>query len=387
MDHKFKKQRADHLIVIQPSSLCNLNCNYCYVPDRLDPTKMSEVIHRDVLKKLSVSPIIRKNLEFLWHCGEPLTVGIDFYERHNQFVSEYFQGNFNVLNHIQTNAVLINDEWAQFFKEYNYMVTVSVDGPAHIHDANRVNWKGKPSHQMVMKGLSILDKYDIPYAAIAVVSEHSLDYPNEIFDFFTSNNFKGVALNAEKMEGANTISSLFGKEQLQPIQKYKHFIKQIYKRWNSYESPFVVREFQGLLSSFVYKMKHPKSTTYNSLIDPFANITISKTGEVFTFSPEFASGTDDSTNYFSLGNIKNVDTFDEFQDSNKFKYLYQDIMLGVKNCAETCMYFDFCGGGCPSAKFYENKSLASTSTNQCLTQKKIIFETVLNEQSKSKVMV
>lgn len=125
------------LIIIQPTSFCNLNCRYCYVPFRQDHNFMSDEVLDSAIKLSLESPFLQNEVEFLYHAGEPLTVGIDFYKKAMQFIERYNSKNINVINNIQTNGVLLNDKWCTFLKDYHFKVGISIDGPEFLHDKNR----------------------------------------------------------------------------------------------------------------------------------------------------------------------------------------------------------------------------------------------------------
>ena len=123
------------LFVLQPTSFCNLNCRYCYVPDRLNKDKMtSEVLEASI--RCLFAEKVSGHVQFLYHAGEPLFVGIDFYKLALQLVDKYKSPNVSVKHSIQTNGVLIDESWAKFFLENDFSIGVSIDGPKFLHDAN-----------------------------------------------------------------------------------------------------------------------------------------------------------------------------------------------------------------------------------------------------------
>jgi uncharacterized protein len=146
----------------------------------------------------------------VWHGGEPLTLGVKYYRQCLEDLCEISKNRgFDLPTGIQTNAVLIDQDWIDLFKEFNVQVGVSVDGPNWLHDQRRLHRNGKASHLEVERGIELLRKADIQFSVISVLSATSLDYPDEIFDYFrTLPTNKGFAFNIDENDGANTNSSI-----------------------------------------------------------------------------------------------------------------------------------------------------------------------------------
>lgn len=182
------------LIVLQPTSLCNLNCQYCYVPGRKDSTRMSEQTLENVIAKVLRSSIVDENVEFLWHAGEPLTVGIDFYKKVMTYIQKHNNQDRRIRNRLQTNGTLLTPDWCEFLLENDFQIGISIDGPAMLHNRNRIDWSGKGSHHLVMRGLKLLKEYGLSFGGLCVLTRESLNYPREIFNFFTPMVFNRLGL-------------------------------------------------------------------------------------------------------------------------------------------------------------------------------------------------
>lgn len=125
------------LLVLQPTSLCNLDCSYCYVPDRRSGTIMSRETLEATLRLFLTSALVGNALTILWHAGEPLAAGLGFYREAARLIRACNTRAIGVIQSIQTNATLLNQEWGSFFRDEGFDVGVSVDGPAHVHDFHR----------------------------------------------------------------------------------------------------------------------------------------------------------------------------------------------------------------------------------------------------------
>ncbi len=233
------------LIVIQPTPFCNLDCDYCYLPDRRSKHRLSLDLIEPIFKNLFQSQFIGQEFTVVWHAGEPLTMPISFYE--SAFdkidrVDREFNSNHCLISHaFQTNGTLINQAWCDLIKKYRIKVGVSLDGPALIHDAHRTTRKGLGTHASTMRGISLLQANQIDFSVIAVLTNNSLNFPEEIFNFFMEHQIRNVGFNIDETEGANESSSL-GKDDAE--ERYRAFMKRLYELAKSTNGYLRVREFE-----------------------------------------------------------------------------------------------------------------------------------------------
>ncbi len=176
-------------VMLKPAgSLCNLRCKYCYYLEKnaLYTEQKNHVISDEMLDKF-----IREYIEaqtspdvlFCWHGGETLMRPISFYRRAIELQRKYARGR-RIDNTIQTNATMLTDEWCEFFRENNFLVGVSIDGPQDFHDEYRRTATGKPTFHKVMQGIRLLNKHNVEWNALAVVNDFNADYPLEFYNFF-----------------------------------------------------------------------------------------------------------------------------------------------------------------------------------------------------------
>lgn len=176
-------------VMLKPAgSLCNLRCKYCYYLEKnaLYTEQKNHVISDEMLDKF-----IREYIEaqtspdvlFCWHGGETLMRPISFYRRAIELQRKYACGR-RIDNTIQTNATMLTDEWCEFFRENNFLVGVSIDGPQEFHDEYRRTATGKPTFHKVMQGIRLLNKHNVEWNALAVVNDFNADYPLEFYNFF-----------------------------------------------------------------------------------------------------------------------------------------------------------------------------------------------------------
>ena len=117
------------LLILQPTPFCNLNCSYCYLPDRKDTRRMSEATLDEALRAVFASGLVAEDFTVVWHAGEPLVMPVEFYARARELTRTYGADRVRVRHSFQTNATLIDDAWCRFFALPDVAVGVSVDGP------------------------------------------------------------------------------------------------------------------------------------------------------------------------------------------------------------------------------------------------------------------
>ena len=178
-------------VMLKPAgALCNLACDYCYY---LEKSKLYQDNPRHVMSDALLEKFIQEYIGaqtmpqvlFTWHGGETLMRPLAFYQKALELQRKYARGR-TIENCIQTNGTMLTDEWCRFFKENNWLVGISIDGPQEFHDEYRKNKQGRPSFVKVMHGIELLNKHGVEWNAMAVVNDFNADYPLEFYRFFKS---------------------------------------------------------------------------------------------------------------------------------------------------------------------------------------------------------
>lgn len=169
---------------------CNLRCSYCYYLEKsvLAGSRRGPAMSPEVLERFIKSYIEAQTgpaVQFMWHGGEAMMPGLDFYRRVVELQNHYAGGR-RIDNSIQTNGTLLTDEWCRFLKENGWLVGVSIDGPKDVHDRFRTDASGRGSFDRVMEGIHLMQAHGVEWNALAVVNSLNVGRPEEFYDFFKS---------------------------------------------------------------------------------------------------------------------------------------------------------------------------------------------------------
>lgn len=168
--------------------ICNLDCVYCYYLEkrRLYPQARSFRMTDRVLEAFISQYIETQDtpvINFLWQGGEPTLVGLDFFRRAVALQSRYCPPGKQVTNALQTNGVLLDDAWCEFLRKNDFLVGLSIDGPQELHDCNRVDRRGRPTFDRVLRGLKLLRKHGVEFNTLTVVSRDNARHPRDVYRF------------------------------------------------------------------------------------------------------------------------------------------------------------------------------------------------------------
>ncbi|MEW9530143.1 cyclophane-forming radical SAM/SPASM peptide maturase GrrM/OscB [Microbispora sp. NPDC049125] len=371
-------------VILQPTSACNLNCGYCYVPNRRDSARMNDEVTEAAISKVLRSDLVGPQVEFLWHAGEPLMAGLPYYRRAMETIDRHNTRGVHVTRSLQTNGTLIDPAWCEFLSEHRFSVGLSVDGPEFLHDRQRKNWGGRGSHDLVMRGHGLLKRYGIRHGAICVLTRESLRHPDELFAFFLDNGFSSVAFNVEEVENDNTTSSLTGSEGDRAIEsEYRRFMDRVYDLWQHNLDRISIREFDNLARVIAGKLRDRSYQRRPWETEPLSIITIQKNGDISTYSPEFAGARSVEYGDFVIGNVLALEELTDILGSPALSRIARQVAAGISACARECLFFDLCGGAYTSNKFFENKALASTETTACRLHRQTLSSLLIEKLSVS----
>ena len=167
--------------------ICNLDCRYCYYleKEKLYPTgtgfRMEPPLLEEYIRQYITSQAVPE-ISFAWQGGEPTLLGVEYFRQVVAFQKKHAGGK-RIQNALQTNGVLLNDEWCEFFTANNFLIGLSLDGPRELHDRYRVDKAGKPSFDRVLQGLGFLKKHKTEFNTLTVVNRANSQQPLEVYRF------------------------------------------------------------------------------------------------------------------------------------------------------------------------------------------------------------
>lgn len=332
------------IIVTPRGNVCPLACDYCYNADphlkrRQCEEKMSEELLEILLRKFFSYP--QSRYEIIWHGGEPLLAGIPFYEkviRLQQELSKELCVVSPVANHIQTNGILISQEWVAFFKEHGFKVGLSIDGPAEIHDAHRKYPNGNGSHADAMRGALLLKEAGISIGVGAVVTKGSLNDPIKLFEYmrkyFSVFDFS-PCFTAITKEGSWV-------QEITPLE-YAEFVTTVFDHWFEVDNPKIrIRTFRHYVEAALGHT--PRTCSMASGCHKF--MSVGGQGNVYPCGrlhglPELQFGT-----------ILDQE-FADIQQRNDYCAYMEKAHFQSEDCLK-CKWQYACNNGCTASRYTEN---------------------------------
>ena len=177
-------------IMLKPaSSLCNLRCQYCFYAD--------EAAHREqasygMMSEDTLEAILKRTLAFaegsctiVYQGGEPTLAGLGFFRRAMELEQKWNVNGVAIHHSIQTNGMVLDREWAAFFREHRFLVGLSLDGNRKVHDANRLDPTGQGTFRRVMEALNLLKEYKVEFNVLTVVTRQTVPQIKQIYQFFS----------------------------------------------------------------------------------------------------------------------------------------------------------------------------------------------------------
>jgi len=357
--HDERRVPKIELLVIQPTPFCNIDCRYCYLPDRNSKAVVSSETLSKLFSQVFASGWTGDCLSVVWHAGEPMVLPIEFYREAFCMIDRLKPAELEVAHSFQTNGTLIDEAWCGFFADERVGVGVSIDGPKQFHDCHRRTRSGRGTFDRTIAGIRLLREHQVPFHVISVLSAGSMAAPREMFDFYVEEGIERVCFNVEESEGDH-VSESFRVAGVEAA--YYRFLSEFWRLSAAAPGKITfIREIEDAIGQVIRPSDAPFR---NQLVAPFAITSMDWAGNISTFSPELLGLKNTAYQDFLLGNI-NRDALVDLPHRPNFTRMLGDIEAGVEMCRERCEYFSVCGGGEPVNKLAENGSFASSETTYC----------------------
>jgi uncharacterized protein len=177
-----------HIMAKPHGPICNLDCTYCYYLEKENlyaakgrDYRMSDTVLDSYIRQYIQSQPAQ-HVSFAWQGGEPTLLGVPFFERVLELQRKYADGKM-IDNAFQTNGTLLDDAWGEFLARNKFLIGLSIDGPAEIHDAYRVDKGGQPTFTRVMRGLDILKKHGVEFNTLTVINRKNSYHARQVYRF------------------------------------------------------------------------------------------------------------------------------------------------------------------------------------------------------------
>lgn len=326
-----------NLLIKPASSLCNLRCEYCFYHDS---AKNREITSYGIMSTETIENIVKKaflyaeqGLTIAFQGGEPTLAGLEFFEKYIEIQKKHNVKNLPVNNAIQTNATLIDDNWAKFFKENNFLVGVSLDGPKECHDNFRYDINNKGSFNDVMRGIACLNKFKVDYNILCVVNSVTAKKIQSIYTFFKKNKF-------EYLQFIPCIQPFGESETKMPFsltsKDYTKFMCNLFDLWyrDIQAGTWIhMRDFENYVEML---LGYPPESCGKSGICSMQYVIEADGG---CYPCDFYV-----LDKYKLGNLNDLSFAEIDQKRNEIKFVQESARVHPK-CRE-CKYFRICRGGC-----------------------------------------
>ncbi len=316
-------------------NFCNLRCRYCFynTADQLAHHVMSDKLLEKFL--IQYMKLFTERLVFIWHGGEPLLAGLSFFQKVVDIQNREYREGQIIKNIIQTNATLIDDTWAEFFKAYDFKVGVSLDGSKKSHDHFRLNHKGEGSFDRVMRGITILRRHGIEPGIIQTLTNNNIPRVKEDFCFFVNDlGIKKWGVNVCYKDEFNEMDddvlnlSIANKELIS-------FLKTYIDLWIKQGDPYIqIREIENFMAGTL--KKRALNCSFNGSCTSY--FCLDYDGKIYPCD-RFSNSSE-----FIFGDLSRQNLTEILNSSTRLRYV-KDVNVLHSDCVD-CEWQNACHNGC-----------------------------------------
>jgi uncharacterized protein len=360
---------AYHVLAKPTGAVCNLDCKYCFFlsKEMLYPGsrfRMADELLETYIRQLIESHRVPE-VTIAWQGGEPTLMGLDFFRRSVEYANKYKKPNQTINYSMQTNGTKLDDEWCAFFKEHNFLIGISFDGPPDVHDTYRVNKGGQGTFDQVMRGLDYLKKHDAEFNILCTVHAANVDRPVEVYRFFRdelgAQFIQFIAIVERVTEGILPIANAGWGETTGGEQRPLYVQEGDLVTERSVTAEGYGRFLIGVFDEWV---RRDVGQVYVQMFDVALGAWVGQPGAVCVFAPTCGNalaiehnGDLYSCDHFVepdylLGNIKDTHMI-ELVASEAQRKFGQDKMDTLPRYCRECEVRFACHGGCPKNRFID----------------------------------
>jgi len=321
-------------LLIKPSGPdCNLRCTYCFYRQK---TGMFPGTKQHRMKESTLDALISQALEagrdlvkVSWQGGEPALMGLDFFKRAVELQANYMQPGQAITNALQTNATLLDRKWAEFLREHNFLVGVSLDGPLGLHDHYRRDEKKKGTHARVMQNLRMLVEMGVEVNILTLLNERNVREPDKVYEALLKTGVKYFQFVPCIEPGPGGKPAFYA---ISP-EAYGDFLCRLFDRWLDSPMDISVRDFDDLV--LMRQGRPPTTCMYGPRCGGY--LLVEHNGDVFPCDFFVAPR-------WRLGNLHETH-LGELMQSEKLRE-FGDYKAALSDACRACQWLEFCYGGC-----------------------------------------
>lgn len=340
-----KASREFQIFAKPTGSICNLGCRYCYYlkKEHLYPKGESFRMTDDILETFIVQlinaspdPVIR----FSWHGGEPTVLGLDYFRKVVALQRKHQPPRQRITNDIQTNGILLDEEWCRFLEAEGFTVGFSLDGPQEMHDTYRVTRGQKPTYEQVMCGYSLLQQHRVSCDILCVVHAQNVEYPTQVYRFFKQIKAQYVSfipLVEPHSDVENGVSC-----RTVPARAFGAFLCTIFDEWKRQDIGRVIVQIFEESAKTAFEQEHALCIFRKTCGDV----------PVIEHNGDFYSCDHFVDKEHLLGNISEMPLV-ELIDSPKQRAFGQAKLNTLPRYCRECEVLAMCHGGCPKDRFLQ----------------------------------
>lgn len=341
---------------------CNLDCSYCYYTEKaaLYPPRtqfrMTDAVLETYIKDYIAASALPE-IMFFWQGGEPTLLGLDFFESVVELQNKYKPENQTVTNSLQTNGTLIDDSWVGFLAENNFLVGISIDGPARLHDRFRVGKKDEKTFVKVEQAIKILQVGGVEYNTLTTVQRRNFRFGAEVYRYLRDLGVEymqfipiverrrpdGELAGPPDLEAQNKKTKIT--EWSVPQDGYGDFICAVFDVWRKSDVGKVfVQPFDVHLG---LRMGEPSTLCINAR-SCGKGLAMEHNGDLYACDHYVYST-------HRLGNVMETPMQELVADVRQLKF-GEDKHKKLPSECVACRFLTYCGGGCPKHRFMPSKS-------------------------------
>jgi uncharacterized protein len=316
-------------IIAKPTSECNFRCKYCYHADTNYEKGILDLSEIEKLVKLSQEEY--DHVAYVWHGGEPLLCGIDYFDEIIRFQKKYRRCESLINNSVQTNGSLLSTQFVKFFKKNDFAVSISFDGPGECNNLRQ-------STDKVIESMDYAKRSGLKLSSLSVIHALNVNRQIEIYEFFKSRampmKFNPIFVSGNAKQGC---------EYLLETELYIHSLKALYDYWLLDQSAVPVDPLNQYITMIL--VGRSNECIYGSCL--YQWISINNRGDIYPCGRSY------STDY-RLGSISKINHISDIFSHKNYIELLRKSIVRRSICQNSCKYFGICNGGCNNNALIEN---------------------------------